>query len=81
MPLYTLEHAKSGRTKTVMMSWSDLETYLKDHPGWQQQFSPLPVVDSWRVGVKGTRKASDNHKSRMKQIARAHPKGFVDVPG
>jgi hypothetical protein len=81
MPLYTVKHTKTGRTKTLMMSYADFEGHLKAHPQWEQVFSPVATVDSWRIGVKGTTKASDNHKSRMKEIAKAHPRGFVDAPG
>lgn len=59
-----------------MMSISERDSYLEKNPHIVQEIvSGLPQIDSFRTRTK----PSQDHRDRLREIAKAHPKGKVDT--
>ena len=75
MPSYTFLNTDSGETFTTIMSIAEREDYLKANPHIQQQLISAPALgDSIRLGLK---KPDNGFRDRLKEIKKAHSKGFT----
>ncbi len=74
-PSYTFLNTDSGEQHTAVMSMSEREEYLKANPHIQQQIVSAPSLgDSIRLGLK---KPDNGFRDRLKEIKKAHSKGFT----
>lgn len=52
MPAYTFRDKVSGETETKILTISERERYLADHPELEQTLAAPPIGDSVRLGVR-----------------------------
>lgn len=75
MPSYTFKNVETDEVSTVMMSISEREEFLKTNPHMQQVIHSAPALgDSIRLGV---RKPDEAFRDRLREIKKAHSKGFT----
>lgn len=75
MPVYTFKDLNTGDEFTTVMSMTEREEYLKANPHIQQQLISAPALgDSIRLGLK---KPDNGFRDRLKEIKKAHSKGFT----
>jgi hypothetical protein len=75
MPSYTFKNVETDEVSTVMMSISEREEFLKTNPHMQQVIHSAPALgDSIRLGV---RRPDEAFRDRLREIKKAHSKGFT----
>lgn len=75
MPSYTFINNETGETFTTIMSMTEREEYLANNPNVQQQIVSAPALgDSIRLGL---RKPDNGFRDRLREIKKAHSKGFT----
>lgn len=75
MPSYTFKNLNTGEEWTDIMSISEREEFLSKNPQVQQQLTSAPALgDSIRLGL---RKPDDGFRDRLREIKKAHSKGFT----
>lgn len=75
MPVYTFKDLNTGNEFTTVMSMTEREEYLKANPNIQQQLISAPSLgDPIRMGLK---KPDNGFRDRLKEIKKAHSKGFT----
>jgi len=75
MPSYSFKNLNTGEEWTTVMSISEREEFLRENPHVQQQLIAAPALgDSIRMGL---RKPDAGFRDRLKEIKKAHSKGFT----
>lgn len=75
MPNYTFLNTETGESTTVYMSMDERDQFVKNNPHMQQQIHSAPALgDSIRLGL---RKPDDGFRDRLREIKKAHSKGFT----
>lgn len=75
MPTYTFLNTDTGESFTEIMSMSEREEYLASNPHIQQQIVSAPSLgDPIRLGL---RKPDNGFRDRLKEIKKAHSRGFT----
>lgn len=75
MPSYTFKNLETDEVYTTVMSMSEREDFLKSNPHMQQVIHSAPALgDSIRMGL---RKPDAGFRDRLKEIKKAHSKGFT----
>ncbi len=65
MPTYTMIHKETGDERTVLLSFSEREEWLKNNPDWTQKLvAPLLV----REAKGALAKSPDSWKDHLKQM-------------
>lgn len=74
MPSYTFRNLETDEVYTTVMSMGEREDFLKSNPHMQQVIHSAPALgDSIRMGL---RKPDAGFRDRLKEIKKAHSKGF-----
>lgn len=74
MPNYTFLNTETNEYYELYMSVAEREQYVKDNPAMQQVIHSAPALgDSIRLGL---RKPDDGFRDRLREIKKAHSKGF-----
>lgn len=69
MPSYTLENMDTKEQKDVIMSWSELEDFIKENPEWKQ----IPGAPKIISGAKGVHsQTSDGFRDVLRGIKKAN---------
>jgi hypothetical protein len=75
LPNYTFLDRNTGEYQTLNMSMSEREEYLKQNPTMQQVIHSAPALgDPHRLGLK---KPDNAFRDRLKEIKKAHSRGFT----
>jgi hypothetical protein len=75
MPQYTFRNVQTDEVSTVMMTIGEREEFLKTNPNMQQVIHSAPALgDSFRLGI---RKPDEAFRDRLREIKKAHSKGFT----
>jgi hypothetical protein len=75
VPSYTFKNLDTEEVYTTVMSISEREDFLKSNPHMQQVIHSAPALgDSIRLGI---RKPDNGFRDRLKEIKKAHSKGFT----
>ena len=70
MPTYTLTNTENGDTYDTFCSWSELETFLEEHPSFKKVLTAPSIIG----GIDGkTHKVDEGFKENMQRIAEGHP--------
>lgn len=51
MPIYTFENIKTGETEDHMISYDEMEKYLKKNKHMRRAYKPIPIVDPVGIGI------------------------------
>lgn len=71
MPTYTLLNTETDEMSETFCSWSELESFLEEHPTFKSIVLTAPALVS---GVAGRSfKTDDGFKENMARISEAHP--------
>jgi hypothetical protein len=71
MPIYTFENTKTGETEDQMISFDEMETYLKKNKHMRRVYKPVPIVDPVGIGI--TKPPVDFQKHVLGKIKAANP--------
>lgn len=75
MPSYTFKNTETDEVINTIMSIAEREIFLVENPHMQQQIVSAPSIgDSIRLGLK---KPDNGFRDRLKEIKKAHSKGFT----
>ena len=71
MPTYTLLNTETDETTETFCTWSELDSFLEEHPTFKSIVLTAPALVS---GVAGRSfKTDDGFKENMARVAEAHP--------
>jgi hypothetical protein len=71
MPTYTLLNTETDETTETFCTWSELDSFLEEHPTFKSIVLTAPALVS---GVAGRSfKTDDGFKENMARISEAHP--------
>ena len=71
MPTYTLLNTETDEMSETFCSWSELESFLEEHPTFKTIVNTAPALVS---GIAGRSfKTDDGFKENMARISAAHP--------
>lgn len=71
---YTFEHKKTGEQKTITMSLSEHDEFLKDNPDWFQVILPSGIVS----GVGERAKPDGVFRDMLKEMKKANPGSTIN---
>lgn len=75
MPSYTFKDTETGEQFTTVMSMAEREEFLSANPHMQQVIHSAPSIgDTIRMGM---RKPDDGFRDRLREIKKAHSKGWT----
>lgn len=75
MPVYTIKDNKTGHQEDVMMAYSELERFLKTHPGKSQVMSAPRIVS----GVAGQRRPDEGFRDVLRNIKKNNRRSTMNV--
>jgi len=70
MPIYTVEHKKTKKTKDVIMPYAEKEQWLLDNPKWKFIIG-TPGIISGTSDQKS--KLPEGFKDKMREAKKLHP--------
>lgn len=70
MPIYEFKNKKTKKIHEKFFSWSERETYLKDHPELEAVMSQTQVGDPVMLGYK---KPDQWFRNKLRAIKQANP--------
>lgn len=70
-PIYTFENIKTGDTEDHMISYDEMEIYLKENKHMRRVYKPVPIVDPVGIGV--TKPPADFQRNVLGKIKAANP--------
>jgi hypothetical protein len=77
MPTYDFQHKETGEIIEKMMSISEKEKFLKEHPEYESVILAAPSLgDPIRLGL---RKPDSGFREVLQKAKAAHPKGNINT--
>jgi len=77
MPLYEFKDTETGEVFEVMMSFSDMEDFIKKNPQVKRYYSKAPGLITGKEGST-LKKAGDGWKEVQDKIKKGLPKRYAD---
>ena len=78
MPNYTFKNKNTEEIKTLTMSISEREEFIKENPDFIQVFSPTQYVSADKIGLV---RPSSHFRDRLKDIHKNHKYSQVNTWG
>lgn len=75
MPLYTIKDIKTGHQEDVMMTYSELERFLKTHPNKSHVMTAPRIVS----GVAGQRRPDEGFRDILRNIKKNNRRSTMNV--
>lgn len=79
MPVFTARHTKTPHTVHEFTgTWEEFQKWLKDNPGYVQEFKFPAMMDSISLGLK---KPDSRFRQKLSAIKKVHKGSTIDAGG